>query len=97
MTTIIMEEGRVLVRDEATGRTEELRLDDTNMQEAVELIVESDTVEDVRIGLEARGEKPKMEPAGRNAVQMVAWDRSGPTPRVLAASDPRKLGFSAAQ
>ena len=42
MTTIIMEEGRVLVRDEATGRTEELRLDDTNMQEAVELIVESD-------------------------------------------------------
>ena len=42
MTTIIMEEGRVLVRDEATGRTEELRLDDASMQEAVEFIVESD-------------------------------------------------------
>lgn len=42
MTTIIMDEGRVLVRDEATGRTEELRLDDTNMQEAMEFIVESD-------------------------------------------------------
>jgi gamma-glutamyltranspeptidase/glutathione hydrolase len=62
-----------------------------------ELIVDPDVVEDVRAGLRARGEQPKEEPPPRTAVQMVAWDRTGPVPRLFAASDPRKLGFSAAR
>lgn len=64
---------------------------------APELVIDTDIVEDVRAGLRARGEQPKEEPPPRTAVQMVAWDRSSATPRLLAASDPRKLGLSAAQ
>jgi gamma-glutamyltranspeptidase / glutathione hydrolase len=57
---------------------------------------------DVREGLIARGETVKEEPLYVSAIQMIAWDRSAsaspsvPT-RILAASDPRKAGFSAAR
>jgi gamma-glutamyltranspeptidase/glutathione hydrolase len=61
-----------------------------------ELQIEPDMPEDVRWGLKARGETLKewsfpIQPA----VQMIAWDTK--TGRMLAASDPRKAGFAAAQ
>jgi gamma-glutamyltranspeptidase/glutathione hydrolase len=64
---------------------------------APEVIVDPDVPEDVRAGLRARGEQPKEESPGTTAVQMIAWDRSGAVTRILAASDPRKYGFAAAQ
>lgn len=42
MTTLILDDGRVLVRDEATGLTEELRLDADTAHEQLELVVETD-------------------------------------------------------
>lgn len=62
-----------------------------------ELYVEPEVAEDVRAGLRARGEILADEPAHLSAIQVVAWDRSGPAPRIFAASDPRKAGFAAAQ
>jgi gamma-glutamyltranspeptidase len=62
-----------------------------------ELVVEPDLPEDVRAGLRARGEQTREEAPMAPAVQMIAWDRSSGTPRLLAASDPRKYGLSAAQ
>lgn len=62
-----------------------------------ELSVEPEVAEDVRAGLRARGETLAQEPAHLSAIQLVAWDRSGPATRVFAASDPRKAGFAAAQ
>jgi gamma-glutamyltranspeptidase/glutathione hydrolase len=65
---------------------------------ANEMSVEPDLTEDVRAGLKARGEVVKESAIPiPPAVQMIAWDRSGGTPRILAASDPRKAGFAAAQ
>jgi gamma-glutamyltranspeptidase len=58
--------------------------------------IEPDMPEDVRAGLKARGETLKeVDFPIHPAVQMVAWDRK--TGRMLAASDPRKAGFAAAQ
>jgi gamma-glutamyltranspeptidase/glutathione hydrolase len=62
-----------------------------------ELIVDGDLIEDVRSGLRARGENLKDETYAHPAVQLVAWDRAGARPRILAASDPRKGGLAAAQ
>ncbi len=62
-----------------------------------ELFVDPEIAEDVREGLRKRGEKVQQERFLGTAVQMVAWDRSGGAVKVLAASDPRKLGFAAAQ
>ena len=62
-----------------------------------ELTFESDIPEDVRAGLKARGEQLKETRFGNPAVQMIAWEHVGGMRRVLAAADPRKLGFAAAQ
>jgi gamma-glutamyltranspeptidase / glutathione hydrolase len=62
-----------------------------------ELLVEPEVPEDVRQGLHARGETVKEELFTLSAVQMIAWDHSGAGVRLLAASDPRKVGFSAAE
>jgi gamma-glutamyltranspeptidase/glutathione hydrolase len=64
---------------------------------SAELTVDGDIVEDVRTGLRARGESLKEEKYPHSAMQLVAWDRSGPHVRLLAASDPRKGGLAAAQ
>jgi gamma-glutamyltranspeptidase len=64
---------------------------------APELTIDVDVPEDVRAGLRARGETLKDEQYPHASMQMIAWDRSGPTPRILAASDPRKGGMAAAQ
>ena len=62
-----------------------------------DLVFESDIPEDVRAGLKARGEVLKESKFGNPAVQMIAFEPMGSFTRVLAASDPRKLGFAAAQ
>ncbi len=63
-----------------------------------EMTVEPDLPEDVRAGLTARGETLKESGIPiQPAVQMIAWDRSSPSGRMLSASDPRKGGFAAAQ
>ncbi len=63
-----------------------------------EMTVDGDVTEDVRAGLKARGDVVKESGIPiQPAVQMIAWDRSSGTPRILAASDPRKAGFAAAQ
>lgn len=62
-----------------------------------EMIVERDVADDVRQGLIARGEQLKDETFGAPAVQIVTWERGGLVPRIFAASDPRKSGFSAAK
>jgi gamma-glutamyltranspeptidase / glutathione hydrolase len=63
-----------------------------------ELLVEPEIAEDVRAGLRARGEQVKDERFLQTGVQMIAWDRKPGVPfRVLAATDPRKQGLSAAQ
>lgn len=62
-----------------------------------ELMVEAEVPEDVRAGLRARGEQVKDGQGPMSAIQMVAWDRKGPALRLFAASDPRKVGFSAAE
>jgi len=62
-----------------------------------ELTVEPEIAEDVRAGLRARGEQLKDEQMLVSGVQMIAWDRRPGGPRLLAASDPRKLGLAVAQ
>jgi gamma-glutamyltranspeptidase/glutathione hydrolase len=64
---------------------------------SAELTVDPDVVEDVRAGLRARGETLTDEKYAHASMQVVAWDRSGPRPRLLAATDPRKGGMAAAQ
>lgn len=65
---------------------------------SAELFVEPDIAEDVRAGLRARGETLKDETMLVSGVQMVAWERApGAKPRLVAASDPRKLGLAVAQ
>lgn len=60
------------------------------------LVVDREVSEDTRAALRMRGETVSQERFDGTGVQMIAWDRSGPTVRVLAASDPRKYGFAAA-
>jgi len=60
------------------------------------LVVDREVSEDTRAALRLRGETVSQERFDGTGVQMIAWDRSGPTVRVLAASDPRKYGFAAA-
>lgn len=63
-----------------------------------DLLVDKDVSADVREALKARGETVKDEFFGGSAIQMIAWKRSGSGPAtILAASDPRKAGFSAAR
>ncbi len=62
-----------------------------------ELLVEPEIAEDVRAGLRTRGEDVKDERFLGTAVQLIAWDRKGSAPRVLAATDPRKAGLAVAQ
>jgi gamma-glutamyltranspeptidase/glutathione hydrolase len=64
---------------------------------SADLTVDGDIVEDVRVGLRARGESLKDEKYAHSAMQLVAWDRTGPQLRLLAAADPRKGGLAAAQ
>jgi gamma-glutamyltranspeptidase/glutathione hydrolase len=66
--------------------------------QGTELLLEKDIPVDVRDGLKARGENVKEDPAPGSAIQMIAWTRVPNQPhRLLAASDPRKAGFSAAR
>ena len=60
------------------------------------LVVDPEVSEDTRAALRLRGETVAQEPFGGTGVQMIAWDRGGGGVRILAASDPRKLGFAAA-
>ncbi len=62
-----------------------------------ELSFEPEMPEDVRAGLKARGEQLKESRFGNPAVQMIAWERASGQRRILAAADPRKLGFAGAQ
>jgi gamma-glutamyltranspeptidase / glutathione hydrolase len=62
-----------------------------------DLTVDPEIPEDVRAGLRARGESLADEKYQHASMQLVAWDRSGPQPRLLAATDPRKGGLAAAQ
>jgi len=62
-----------------------------------EVLVDPEIAEDVRAGMRARGEQVREERMFGSAVQMVAWDRRGPQPRLLASADPRKHGFAIAQ
>jgi len=62
-----------------------------------EVLVEPEIAEDVRAGMRARGEQVREDRMLTSGVQMVAWDRRGPQPRLLASSDPRKHGFALAQ
>jgi gamma-glutamyltranspeptidase/glutathione hydrolase len=64
---------------------------------SAELTVDPEIPEDVRAGLRARGEAIVDERYPHASMQLVAWDRSGPRTRVLAATDPRKGGMAAAQ
>ena len=66
--------------------------------QGTELLVDREIAADVRDGLARRGETVKEEPFIGSAVQMIAWRRQEGQPlRILAASDPRKAGFSAAR
>jgi gamma-glutamyltranspeptidase / glutathione hydrolase len=66
--------------------------------QGVDLLVDPDTPRDVREGLVRRGETVKDDPFTTSAVQMIAWERpAGGPARILAASDPRKHGMSAAR
>ena len=60
------------------------------------LVVDPEITEDVRAGLRLRGETVEVEQFLGTGVQMIAWDRSGADARILAASDPRKLGLAGA-
>jgi len=60
------------------------------------LVVDPEISEDVRAALRLRGETVEQEQFLGTGVQMIGWERTGPTVRVLAASDPRKLGMAAA-
>jgi gamma-glutamyltranspeptidase/glutathione hydrolase len=64
---------------------------------SLDLTVDSEIVEDVRAGLRARGELLTDEKYPHASMQLVAWDRTGPRPKVLAGTDPRKGGMAAAQ
>jgi gamma-glutamyltranspeptidase/glutathione hydrolase len=64
---------------------------------SAELVVDTDIVEDVRVGLRERGESLKDERYPHASIQIVAWDRSTPQVRLLAATDPRKGGLALAQ
>ena len=64
---------------------------------SAELLLPSEVPEDVRSGLRARGEVVKDERYPFAAVNLIAWERRGNGARVLAAADPRKQGFAAAQ
>jgi len=64
---------------------------------SAELIVDTEIVEDVRAGLRERGESLKDERYPHASIQVVAWDRSSPQVRLLAATDPRKGGLAVAQ
>jgi hypothetical protein len=61
------------------------------------LVVDPEVAEDVRAALRLRGETVEQETFLGTGVQMIGWDRpaSGGV-KILAASDPRKLGFAAA-
>jgi gamma-glutamyltranspeptidase/glutathione hydrolase len=66
--------------------------------QGTELLLEKDIPNDVRWGLEARGENVKDEPFPGSAIQMIAWRRSSGQPAtLLAGSDPRKSGLAAAR
>jgi gamma-glutamyltranspeptidase len=66
--------------------------------QGAELLLDKDIPADVREGLTARGETVKDEPFPASAIQMIAWRRApGQPARLLAASDPRKAGLSAAR
>jgi gamma-glutamyltranspeptidase/glutathione hydrolase len=66
--------------------------------QGVDLFVDSEIALDVRENLTARGERVKDDPFQSSAIQMIAWKREQGRPaRILAASDPRKAGFSAAR
>ena len=65
--------------------------------QGVDLLVDREIATDVRDALKTRGESVKEEPWQGSAIQMVAWDRSGGKPKILAASDPRKAGLSLAR
>lgn len=60
------------------------------------ILVERDIPDEVRKGLEARGERPVPENGGC-AIHMVAFERDGGQTRILAGADPRKGGFAAAR
>ena len=66
--------------------------------QGIDLFVDPDIPLDVREGLARRGETVKEEPSLISAVEMIAWERArGEAPRILAASDPRKVGSSEAR
>lgn len=66
--------------------------------QGADLLTDKEIAVDVREGLKARGETVKDETFNGSAVQMIAWKRAqGQPARVLAASDPRKVGFAAAR
>ncbi len=60
------------------------------------LVVDPEVAEDVRAALRLRGETVEQETFLGTGVQMIGWDRSPSGVKILAASDPRKLGFAAA-
>jgi gamma-glutamyltranspeptidase/glutathione hydrolase len=60
------------------------------------LVVDPEISEDVRAALRLRGETVEQEQFLGTGVQMIGWDRTATTTRILAASDPRKLGLAAA-
>lgn len=60
------------------------------------LVVDREVSEDTRASLRLRGETVSEEPFNGTGVQMIAWDRSPTGVHILAASDPRKIGFAAA-
>jgi gamma-glutamyltranspeptidase/glutathione hydrolase len=66
--------------------------------QGADVMAEKEITVDVRKGLEARGESVKDELFSSSATQMIAWKRKEGQPvRLLAASDPRKVGFAAAR
>jgi gamma-glutamyltranspeptidase/glutathione hydrolase len=66
--------------------------------QGADLLLDKEIPADVRSALEGRGEKVKEEMFSGSAIQMVAWKRAqGQPARLLAASDPRKVGFAAAR
>lgn len=66
--------------------------------QGADLVVDKEIPEDVRVGLEKRGEKVKESIFNETGVLMLAWKRGGPEGvRILAAADPRKAGFAAAR
>jgi gamma-glutamyltranspeptidase/glutathione hydrolase len=61
------------------------------------LVVDPEVAEDVRAALRLRGETVEQETFLGTGVQMIGWDRSNANGvKILAASDPRKLGLAGA-